>query len=80
MGRVVLRGRKKPVDVFEAAPDFPDSERRALEQAIALLETDRPTAIHLVEEISQRNPADIAVKNLLRRCTELNEEGAYVLG
>jgi adenylate cyclase len=80
MGRVVLRGRKKPVDVFEAAPDFPDAERRALDRAVALLDSDRPAAMQLLGEISQRNPADIAVKNLLRRCTELNEEGAYVLG
>jgi adenylate cyclase len=80
MGRVVLRGRKKPVDVFEAAPDFPDAERRGLDRAVALLDSDRPAAMQLLGEISQRNPADIAVKNLLRRCTELNEEGAYVLG
>jgi adenylate cyclase len=80
MGRVVLRGRKKPVDVFEATPDFPDADRWALQQAVTLLDHDRSAAIQVLREICQRNPADIALENLLGRCTELNEEGAYVLG
>jgi adenylate cyclase len=80
MGRVILRGRSKPVDVFEAAPAFPDADRRALERAMELLGSDRDAAIALVAGVAERNPADIALKNLLRRSTELNEDGAYVLG
>ena len=80
MGRVVLRGRRRPVDVFEAAPDFPDADRRALIEALDLLNNDRAEAIERLKELANRNPADIAVKILLGRSTQLNEEGAYVLG
>jgi len=80
MGRVVLRGRRRPVDVFEAAPEFPDADRRELERAMALLNGDSAAAIVLLTEIVGRNPDDRALKNLLDRCRELNEEGAYVLG
>jgi adenylate cyclase len=79
MGRVVLRGRRRPVDVFEAAPDFPDADRRALIEALDLLNNDKAAAIERLKELANRNPADIAVKNLLGRSSQLNEEGAYVL-
>lgn len=80
MGRVVLRGRSKPVDVFEAAPDFAEADRRTLQMAMELIANDRADAIDLIAEIWRRNPADMALENLLRRCSKLNEEGAYVLG
>jgi adenylate cyclase len=80
MGRVVLRGRKRPVDVFEPAPDIPEAERQDLAKALDLLESDKAAALNLLAELVRRKPADIALKNLLGRCTELNEEDAYVLG
>jgi adenylate cyclase len=80
MGRIVLRGRRRPVDVFEAAPDFLEADRKALEKAMDLLARDRDAALMRIGEVARRNPADMALKNLLRRCAELNEDGAYVLG
>jgi adenylate cyclase len=80
MGRIVLRGRRRPVDVFEVAPDFLEADRRSLEKAMDLLDKDREAALAQIAEVARRNPADTALKNLLRRCTELNEDGAYVLG
>jgi adenylate cyclase len=80
MGRVILRGRRRPVDVFEAAPEFPDADRNDRERAIELLAGDRAAGLALLSEIVGRNPDDIALKNLLGRSRELNEEGAYALG
>jgi len=80
MGRVVLRGRRRPVDIFEPAPDFAREDRLALEQAMRLIGENRAAAIDLVGQVVARNPADNALKNLLVRTRELNEEGAYVLG
>ena len=80
MGRIVLRGRARPVDVFEPVPEFPEAERKQLTRAVELLETERSAAIALLSEIVDRNPDDKALKNLLGRSRELNEEGSYVLG
>lgn len=80
MGRVILRGRRRPVDVFEAAPEFSDADRRDLARAVELLSSDRAAALVLLMELVDRNPDDRALKNLLSRSRELNEEGAYALG
>ncbi len=80
MGRVVLRGRKRPVDIFEPVPDFPASDREGLEKALQLLEKDTDEALDLLQEIVARYKTDKALHNLLERCRDLNEEGAYVLG
>jgi adenylate cyclase len=80
MGRVVLRGRSKPVDLFEPAPDFPPDDRAALERAMALIESDRAAAIAIIAEIAARYPEDGALANLLERTRKLPADHAYVLG
>jgi len=80
MGRIVLRGRAQPVDLFEPTPDFPDDDREELKQAIELIDTDKPAALKAIESVVKRHPADTALQNLLRRSHDLNEGNAYVLG
>jgi adenylate cyclase len=80
MGRVVLRGRARPVDLFEPAPEFSAADRDVLAKAVELLDSDRQAAIAALERLVARNPADKALHNLLTRSQELNEEGCYVLG
>jgi adenylate cyclase len=79
LGRIVLRGRAKPVDVYDVAPDWPAEDRAALGKAIALVRSDPSSAIAKINEIGARHPADSAIENLLHRLQQLNEEGAYVL-
>lgn len=79
MGRVVLRGRARPVELFEPAPDFSPSDRVKLAKAIELVDTDRAAAIAALAAIVASNPADTALQNLLMRCRNLNEDGSYVL-
>jgi adenylate cyclase len=80
MGRVVLRGRSKPVDLFEPAPDFPQEDRAALYQAMILFETDRAAALEVMAALVARYPADLALANLLARSRSLPDDRAYVLG
>jgi adenylate cyclase len=79
MGRVTLRGRAKPVDLFEPAPDFPAYERAALAQAVQLASSDPAQALAIMAGLVERNAADKALHNLLVRMQALNEEGSYVL-
>ena len=80
MGRVVLRGRARPVEIFEPRPDFPAEDRKKLQQAMIMSENDNTGAIRLVEEIIRSHPEDTALGNLLHRLKNLGEGRAYVLG
>jgi len=80
MGRVQLRGRARPVDLFEPAPDFPADDRETLARASALCATDGCAAAALVEEIAARHPNDSALGNLARRMAASTDGGTYVLG
>lgn len=80
MGRVVLRGRSKPVDLFEPAPDFPAEDRAALYQAMILVENDRPAALEVIRRLSEEHPDDAALANLLERTERLTNNHAFVLG
>jgi adenylate cyclase len=77
LGRVILRGRAKPVEVFDVAPDWPIEDRDALAQAVAEADPDRGEA--KIKPLLERYPTDSALENLLRRTQSLNEEGAYVV-
>lgn len=80
MGRVVLRGRARPVELFEPAPEFPAQDRAALVEASVLSVTDRAAAVRLVEGVAARHPEDSALRNLARRIADGDEGGTYVLG
>lgn len=80
MGKVQLRGRAKPVEIFEPAPDFPDEDRVLLAEASALAASDPAGAKALVEQVAARHTDDLALQNYLNRLENLSEEGTYVLG
>ena len=80
MGRVVLSGRAKPVDLYEPAPDFAEAERTALNEAVATLDTDRAAAVEQVACIAKRYPNDPALQALVLRSGDLDAAGAHVLG
>lgn len=80
MGRVQLRGRARPVDLFEPAPDFPPDDRAQLAEASALAAADRAGALVLVQAVAARHPDDSALGNLARRMQAMDEGGTYVLG
>lgn len=80
MGRVQLRGRARPVDLFEPAPDFPEEDRANLARASALCATDSAAAAALVKDIAARHPNDSALGNLADRMAASDNGGTYVLG
>jgi adenylate cyclase len=80
MGRVQLRGRAKPVDIYEPAPEFPAEDRAKLKEASALADDNPEAARALVDDVVTRHPDDLALRNLKQRMENLTEGGAYVLG
>ena len=80
MGRVQLRGRAKPVEIYEPAPDFPAEDRNKLAVAAEQAQSDAAAAERAVAEVVAGHPGDEALQNLLMRMKGLDEGGTYVLG
>lgn len=80
MGRVQLRGRARPVELMEPAPDFPLTDRDRLARAAIAVDVDIAAAVALVAYVAGRHPDDSALQNLLKRTRHLEEGGFYVLG
>jgi adenylate cyclase len=79
MGRVQLRGRARPVDLFEPAPDFPVEDRAILAEVSALAASDPAAARKLAEAVAARHPYDSALGNLAGRMAAIDQGGTYVL-
>ncbi|MDX3910485.1 MAG: adenylate/guanylate cyclase domain-containing protein [Sphingobium sp.] len=80
MGRVILRGRAKPVEIFEPAPDFPASDRDHLTAILRRLTEDREGALKGLIALVMRHPEDTALAHLLYRIEQTENGDAYVLG
>ncbi len=80
MGRVVLRGRASPVELYEPAPGFPGEDRVALAEAMALIESDTLAAVAIIAGLVEKHPSDTALANLLHRTRNLSADRAFVLG
>ncbi len=80
MGRVVLSGRASAIGICEPAPDFPTDDRKAMQQAMELIDSgDHAGGRAAIEAIAARHPGDTALAALLARCSDLNTNGAYVM-
>lgn len=84
MGRVRLRGRATPVDLFEPAPDFPVGEREELAAVLAAFDSEdeaaRKEALAHLKRMTLRHPDDAAIANLLYRYEYIGDGGTYGLG
>lgn len=84
MGRVRLRGRATPVDLFEPAPDFPIADRAVLSEILAAFDSEdadaRSGALERLKGMINHHPDDAALANLLYRYEYIGEGGTYGLG
>ena len=69
LGRVRLRGRETPVDIFEPAPDMPAEERAELARLLAGRDQAK-TVEAAIAELAERHRGDAALAGLLNRIKE----------
>ncbi|MDB5674297.1 MAG: adenylate/guanylate cyclase with Chase sensor [Sphingomonas bacterium] len=79
LGRVVLRGRSTPIDIFEPAPDFTAADRRDLTLALALLREDRGGALQRLAAMAAGHPDDEALRCLLLRAEKSSSDEGFPL-
>ncbi|MBH1998917.1 MAG: adenylate/guanylate cyclase domain-containing protein [Sphingomonadaceae bacterium] len=84
MGRVRLRGRTTPVDLFEPAPNFPVDEREALADLLAAFDSAeapaRASALAGLKALADRYPEDAGLAKLVYRYENIGEGAVYDLG
>ncbi len=79
LGRIVLRGRSTPIDVFEPAPHISPEERAELTRIVTLAVKNDAQAIEDLKQYSVLHPDDAAIRNLVYRTSNQSDGGYYVL-
>jgi adenylate cyclase len=80
MGRITLRGRATPVEVFEPVPDWEDRDRAAVMAVIAAHEKGDKSSIQDLSTMIQQYGDDLGLANLLKRLEKTETGESYALG
>ena len=79
MGRITLRGRSTPIDVFEAAPNMANSALSHIQAILDRIAEGDAAGLAELEAVAAANPEDAALHNLVHRMKSLKPGGSYVL-
>jgi adenylate cyclase len=79
LGRVVVRGRSTPVEIFEPVPEMPEKERKSFTVLASDAMKGDVSAITTLSEMSARTPQDTALAQFVYRLGHQEEGGYYVL-
>jgi adenylate cyclase len=79
MGRITLRGRSTPVDIFEPVPDLPNSALRHMQAILNRVANGDDGALAALEAFAAASPDDAALRNLVSRMQSVKSGGSYVL-
>ena len=80
MGRVQLRGRAQPVDVFEPRPDLDDAARAQVRTLIAMHAAGKGAEYQrAAKALASSAPDDESIMALIARLNETDPGGFYVL-
>jgi class 3 adenylate cyclase len=79
MGRIGLRGRSTPVEVFEPAPDFPPEARDRLNAAYRRFDAGDADALGEISALAGEFPDDAALGGLLDRLERVGPGGVFRL-
>jgi len=80
MGKVTLRGRATPVEIFEPTPDATETERAQVRELVAAHEGGNSETVQTLTATIGESVQDDAVINLIRRLGQTNKGESYVLG
>jgi adenylate cyclase len=80
LGRITLRGRATPVEIFEPVPEATAEERAYLQQALGRFDAGDRTAVEELETLASTNVRDAALANLVYRMQHMEPGGSYEMG
>jgi adenylate cyclase len=80
MGRIVVSGRAKPIEVWEPVPHMAAELRRALVDHWTAFDAGDLSALEALEKVAAENREDAALANFVYRIREAGPGGHFVLG
>lgn len=80
MGRITLRGRSTPVDVFEPVPDWPEADRQAVTAVIAAHQKGDISGVNALGAMIKKSGEDLGLANLRTRLEQTKHGESYALG
>lgn len=80
MGRITLRGRSTPVDVFEPIPEWEEKDRAAVTAVIAAHARGDNDSVQALGAMIQQYGEDLGLANLLKRLKKTKNGESYALG
>jgi len=80
MGRITLRGRSTPVEVFEPVPDWEEKDRAAVTAIIAAHENGDTASIQALGAMINLYGDDLGLANLRKRLEKTKNGESYALG
>ncbi|MEM8917903.1 MAG: adenylate/guanylate cyclase domain-containing protein [Pseudomonadota bacterium] len=80
MGRITLRGRSTPVDVFEPVPDWEEKDRAAVTAVIAAHQQGDNNAAQALGAMIKQYGEDLGLANLVKRLEKTKHGESYALG
>jgi adenylate cyclase len=79
LGRITLRGRSTPVDIFEPVPDMPNGALSHIQAILDRVAEGDGDAFAELAALAAARPDDAALGNLVQRMQFLKSGGSYVL-
>jgi adenylate cyclase len=79
MGRITVRGRATPLEIFEPAPDLPQSEIDTLAQLLRRFDDGDRAALSALQIFAAERPTDVALANLVQRIEKAGGGGCFAL-
>src|SRR5690554_740783 len=80
MGKITLRGRSTPVEVFEPVPEWEEKDRKAVTAVIAAHENGDNGYVQALGAMMTQYGEDLGLSNLLKRLKETKNGESYALG
>lgn len=80
MGKITLRGRSTPVEVFEPVPDWEEKDRMAVTAVIAAHKKGDIGYIQALADMMSASSEDLGLANLLKRLEKTKNGESYALG
>jgi adenylate cyclase len=79
MGRIVVRGRARPLEIFEPVTELRRADAEALAEILRRFDAGDTSALGALQDLAAAHAADTALENLVHRVETIGPGGCFAL-